>query len=73
MENKNIIKGAKNGESWVVCPNCGHKLFKVFEEKPLVLSVSAQNFVDGIPKCNGNGAIEIKCHSCKAIISVGVR
>ncbi len=41
----------KERVNWVLCPECGHKLFKKIElndDKPLK-------------------AIEIKCHSCKKI------
>ena len=55
---------------WVNCPHCGHKLFRVMSEKPLVTSISSKDFVEGnLPKVY-NGCIEIKCHSCKTVVVI---
>ena len=64
-----MLATEKGRSRWVKCPNCGHKLFKVLSEEPLAISVSSRTFVDGLPLIS-EGSIEIKCHSCKEIVTI---
>ena len=64
-----MLARKKGRSSWVRCPNCGHKLFKMFSEEPIMVSVSSRDFVGGLPHIS-NSSIEIKCHSCKEIVTI---
>ena len=53
---KEITK--RNNAEWAKCPVCGHKFFRL---------------CDGAKaKVSKLGGIEIKCHSCKSIITLEV-
>ena len=64
-----MLAREKGRSRWLKCPNCGHKLFKVISEEPITISISSRDFVGGFPHIS-NGSIEIKCHSCKEIVTV---
>ena len=62
-----MLATEKGRSRWVKCPNCGHKLFRVFSDEPMML-VSIGS-LDGTPYLH-EGSIEIKCHSCKKIVVI---
>lgn len=52
---------------WVRCPSCGHKLFKLFSDSPMI-TISTE--AEGFPDVANENLMEIKCHSCKELVRI---